>query len=248
MALICVPYLYYAISINLYANKNDPGGRRTPFPKFTDFWKVIVGAIVTQIVRVIIHNIMPGVFALYVKGDDEKTRQWYIRKSCKHFHLTLYFFCSAYWGWYVLRDCPYLYERLGGPPGGDLLKMKLDTIYWDYDQSILDYSLFTFGFHFGNFIQHLFLDERASDFQEMFIHHIAANCLYFCYIFSNFVPFGAVVAYLHDLADIPVNFGKVLSSTHFSNVTAFVGVVILTIWAYTRIYLLPIAVHFLFTH
>lgn len=107
---------------------------------------------------------MPCVFAPIVKGDDEKTRKWYIKKSCKHFNLTLYFLVSAYWGWYVLHDSPYLYEWLGGPPGGDLQKLNLDTIFIDYDQSILDYSLFTFGFHFGNFIQHLFFDERASDF------------------------------------------------------------------------------------
>ena len=36
----------------------------------------------------------------------------------------------------------------------------------------------------------------------MLLHHIAAVSLYFCYIFGNVVPFGAVIAYLHDLADI----------------------------------------------
>jgi len=30
--------------------------------------------------------------------------------------------------------------------------MKLETIFFVYDSRLLDYSLYTFGFHFGNFI------------------------------------------------------------------------------------------------
>ena len=82
----------------------------------------------------------------------------------------------------------------------------------------------------------------------MLIHHLAANCLYFCYIFGNMVPMGSVIAYLHDLADIPTNFGKVLSSTTFTLATVVDGVVVLVVWAYTRCYLLPKCIHYLFTH
>lgn len=74
---------------------------------------------------------------------------------------------------------------------------------------------------------------------EMMIHHLAANCLFFCYIFGNFITFGAIVAYLHDLADVPANLGKVLSSTTFEKFAMLDGIVLIICWGWTRIYILP---------
>ena len=81
----------------------------------------------------------------------------------------------------------------------------------------------------------------------MLIHHLATNCLYFCYIFSGIIPFGAIIAYLHDLADIPANIGKVLSSTTFEIAAVIDGIILMIVWAYTRCYLLPKSIHYLFT-
>ena len=72
----------------------------------------------------------------------------------------------------------------------------------------------------------------------MLIHHMAANSLYFCYIFGGMTPFGSIVAYLHDIADIFANFGKVLSSTTFELAALLDGIILIIIWAYTRCYLL----------
>lgn len=80
---------------------------------------------------------------------------------------------------------------------------------------MLDYSLYTYGYHFGDFIQHCFFDVRVNDFEEMLLHHIAAVCLYFCYIFGNVIPVGAVIAYLHDIADIFGRMSKGLNATVF---------------------------------
>ena len=77
----------------------------------------------------------------------------------------------------------------------------------------------------------------------MLIHHLAANCLYFCYIFGGLVPYGAIVAYLHDLADIPTNFAKVLTSTTFKIASVIDGIIVIVLWAYTRCYLLPQCVY-----
>jgi uncharacterized membrane protein YkgB len=85
----------------------------------------------------------------------------------------------------------------------------------------------------------LFFDERGTDFEEMVIHHVATNSLYFCYIYSNIVPYGSMVAYLHDIADIPANFGKVFSSTIYDKVSAAIGVFLLVAWFHTRIFMLP---------
>ena len=105
--VICVPYLYYAVQINLYGVANAP--KDFNFPNLTEFWKVIVGACATQALRFVVHSVMPGIFAPVVKGDDEKTKAKYVKKACEHTFRTIYFACSAYWGWSLLKDSSYLY-------------------------------------------------------------------------------------------------------------------------------------------
>ena len=73
----------------------------------------------------------------------------------------------------------------------------------------------------------------------MRLHHIAANSLYFAYIFGNMVEIGSIVAYLHDLADIPANLGKALSSTTIRGPTSVAGVALVLSWFHTRIFWLP---------
>ena len=80
----------------------------------------------------------------------------------------------------------------------------------------------------------------------MMIHHIAANSLYFAYIFGNIVPFGSMIAYLHDLADIPANLGKVFSSTVYETISSVIGVWLMIFWGYTRIIILPWFIYHMF--
>ena len=135
MTLFCVPYCYYAVKVNIYGQENQPANLTTPFPKFTEFWQVLLGAFVTQTIRFVVHKTMPGFFAPIAKGDDEESRKRYTVKACEHTYRGIYFTGATIWGWYVLKDSPYLYESLGGPPGGDLLKMRIDTVILDYPTS-----------------------------------------------------------------------------------------------------------------
>lgn len=77
----------------------------------------------------------------------------------------------------------------------------------------------------------------------MMIHHLIANCLFFSYIFGNILQFGAVVAYLHDIADVPANLGKTLSSTTFEKAALLDGIWLMLSWAHTRIILLPMVIY-----
>ena len=160
-------------------------------------------------------------------------------KSCEHLYRALYFGTSAYWGWSILHKYNFLYAGIGGPKDGDLLNFGLNTVFDSYEPALLDYSLYTYGFHFGNLIQHGFEDWNSSDFYEMLVHHIAANSLYFGYIFGNCINFGSVIAYLHDLADVPANLSKTLSSTKFTTPPLLSGILMIVTWGYTRIYILP---------
>lgn len=76
----------------------------------------------------------------------------------------------------------------------------------------------------------------------MLLHHIAAACLYFCFIFGNVHELGATIAFLHDLADVPGNLCKCLNSTKYQGSSAVVFVTCMTVWFVTRIYLLPLII------
>jgi Sec-independent protein secretion pathway component TatC len=131
--------------------------------------------------------------------------------------------------------------------GGDISNTSLKTIFIDVDQRILDYSLYTYGYHFGDTFQHIFIDEHMNDFEEMLLHHIAAVCLYFSYIFGNMLYIGSVIAYLHDLADI---FGKIckgLNATIYQDSSAVFFVCCMITWFATRIYTLPQMIYFIYT-
>ena len=125
--------------------------------------------------------------------------------------------------------------------------MRIDTIFVEYDPRLLPYSLWTFGFHFGIFVDHFFFEERKSDFAEMFLHHIAAVCLYFAYIFGGLVTFGSIAAYLHDVADVPANLARSLSATRLEPLTFVCALIMMAAWFYTRCYLLPQLIYFLVT-
>ena len=44
LAIICVPYIYYAMWINSYGNEHAPAGFK--FTAYTDLWKTLVGGTV----------------------------------------------------------------------------------------------------------------------------------------------------------------------------------------------------------
>ena len=76
---------------------------------------------------------------------------------------------------------------------------------WPYTKlprEVLVYMLGTMGFHFGSIVQYVLKQEKASDFYEMLLHHIATCSLYFCSTYGNGLATGATIAYLHDIADI----------------------------------------------
>jgi len=63
--------------------------------------------------------------------------------------------------------------------------------------------------------------------------------LFFGYYMTNRWDVGTVVAYLHDIADVPMMTSKVLSETNVPKTTAIVFVFGMGVWAYTRLYILP---------
>ena len=117
LSCICLPYYYYAVNINAFGQANKPEGYH--MPQYSELWKTAVGAVVCQAVRQIIYLAFYPVFyrlcKIQEKDDDEEGRVAYTNKACEQLYGFIYFSCSSYWGWYVLRDSSMLPWFLGGP-------------------------------------------------------------------------------------------------------------------------------------
>lgn len=81
----------------------------------------------------------------------------------------------------------------------------------------------------------------------MFLHHVAAVCLYPGFILSNVMGVGVVLAWLHDIADIAVNFTRLVLVMDMK-IVAFLGyLVMISLWVYTRLLILPMYIYRILT-
>ena len=67
---IAVPFIYYSIQINIYAQQNQPVG--FDFPHIFDFWRVLVGAGVTQVCKLVIMKVAAPLFFNIAKVKDDE--------------------------------------------------------------------------------------------------------------------------------------------------------------------------------
>lgn len=91
------------------------------------------------------------------------------------------------------------------------------------------------------------IDDRDNDWREMFLHHVAAVCLYPGFIFSNVMGVGVVIAWLHDIADIAVNMCRLVLTLDFKIPAFLCYLVMVTLWIYTRLIVLPVYIYRILT-
>ena len=101
------------------------------------------------------------------------------------------------------------------------------------------YALFTYGFHFQDFLNHVLFKERQSDSREILIHHIATTSLFPGYLFGNLMGLGSLIAFLHDIADNFVCTSRFFNSIGWNKATTFFYIILMTTWLYTRVLILP---------
>ena len=88
-------------------------------------------------------------------------------------------------------------------------------------------------------------DHNRPDFNETLLHHICAVALGLCTFVGNSRGIGLIIAYLHAMSEIPVNFARIFSSTHYTGATAVAAIAMVTVFFYTRIVVYPYIVwHF----
>ena len=130
---------------------------------------------------------------------------------------------------------------------GSWTNIPMNTLFVPVDMKLYCYSFVTWGYHLNSLISHLFLDLRANDFEEMLLHHLATNSLYFAYIFGNQIPIGCLISFLHDIADVPGFLVKLTNTTKHTYICAALFIITIIVWFQTRLFVFPQIIHYIFT-
>ena len=77
-------------------------------------WIVVAGAFICQIWEYTNFKLTFSTFRAIAKGETEENKEFFSRKSCRHFFLAQYFFVASVWGYLVLAPTDWLPWQLGG--------------------------------------------------------------------------------------------------------------------------------------
>lgn len=125
---------------------------------------------------------------------------------------------------------------LGGK--GSLDNMFIDFPYITTPPLYKLYFTGTMGYHVGSLLHHAFSHKKANDYLEMMFHHLVTFYLYaFSYMTNTLI--GAVIAFIHDIADVGVCWTRIWSESTYKKTTAISFILTLVAWFYTRLTMLP---------
>lgn len=147
--------------------------------------------------------------------------------------------CMIYlstFGYYVLKDEPYMPWGLGG--NGDYSKVFANHPYPKHSDHLKEYFMCGISYHLGKLIIH-FTNPRENDFIEMGLHHTVTIYLLFGSYMYNVWEVGAVITFLHDVTDAVGCATKVSDQTGCMMVTLPLFASILVSWMWVRNIVFP---------
>ena len=113
---------------------------------------------------------------------------------------------------------------------------------------LIVYIFFTYGYHAQGIIDHLFFKKKQSDFRELLLHHISANCLYAGFMIGNLWAPGAIMAWYHDASDIFVSLSRGLNCLGFKKLTVIAYAFLMLTWVHTRLIVHPFFMYTIFNN
>lgn len=94
------------------------------------------------------------------------------------------------------------------------------------------------GFHLNALVNHITAKKKSHDFVEMVVHHLVTFYLYgFSYLSNCFI--GAVIAVLHDVADIFVCIARFWGESKWTWPGGVALIITIILWGYTRCIVFP---------
>ena len=81
---------------------------------------------------------------------------------------------------------------------------------------------------------------RNGEFLDLFLHHTITLYLYGGAYLYNCLECGAIMSFLHDLADVTICISKILMETNFKFMKGLIFLINILVWFYTRCCLYPV--------
>ena len=122
--------------------------------------------------------------------------------------------------------------------------MRADMPFVNCNSKILTLGFISFGLRVEFFISQVLFERGSKDFEEMLLHDIVTLLLFFGYLFSNLLPVGTMIAFLHDVSDIPLHVAKMLNASKYSSLVSIPFVTCQLMFLYLRLYFLPILIYY----
>ena len=127
---------------------------------------------------------------------------WMKRASSQRFllyYIKSYFVCITLVGFKVMHNEPWFPAALGGK--GEILK-SVNTFSQPPSSALKYYFLVQLGYHLHSLLFMVFLSPIRSDFIEMLLHHVATIILIAGSFLTNYMAYGAIVVFTHDIGDV----------------------------------------------
>lgn len=160
-----------------------------------------------------------------------KGRKLRLKFSVALRELTFYSFsCLTHWMLYAARE-PWVWDframwSLGSFPRSAIPREMRFTY-------LFEMSWYAVG------ILYLLLDLKKKDFAEMFLHHCFTVFLIGLSYHIGHLPVGILVIMLHNVSDIPLQFGKLVNYKQLEPLSTIVFAAFALAFAYTRLWVYP---------
>jgi ceramide synthetase len=104
------------------------------------------------------------------------------------------------------------------------------------------YYRFALGYHLQEMIVLIFVEMSKPSYYEMLLHHLTTLFLIIWSYSIGYQRVGVLVLIVHYVSDVPVYTCKVFVDTHLKIVTVSGYAMMLTLWGYLRLYVLPFVI------
>jgi len=247
--ILPVGLIFIAVSYNLYRERKEFVRKHEGFeytPEIKDFFLGIVSAFIVYVVRVtsIDYIFRSRAEKTVVDFPDKDLRKKKIEKAAFARFRSLWYLFITIVGYYCLKDEEWLPRTLGGTAR----TLKDLNLFWDglpyqpQNRKVVVYYMIQFGSALCTFVLQFKQNRTRNSYGEFLLHDMATLILLIISFLNNYLRMGAVVLFLHDIADIFSYGCKIYVDTDYLATTLFFYVSLVVSWFWTRLYVFPFQV------
>ena len=199
-------YIYLSIYFYQAVRQLKPEGMEDLPDMVSNFWIVLASAVALNIIKYTVTYSFKSLFRPYCKNqDDPDLCEKRAKKAACKLYKGSFYIIATYIGWLILKDTE-IYPSLFGGPESTGKTIWANTPWSSEVPFTFIYSMWHMGYHVEELFDHLFIQDHSTDFYDMLLHHIATLTLFGGMLVNNALRVGVVIAWVHDIADVPIAF------------------------------------------